>query len=128
MAYTGLTAKLTVGGNTVAYISNWSVEETREAIEITKLGSMTKEIVPSLYSWTASAEGTADFDTDTSQTAIRQAMINGEFVEVKFYLSENKYMTGTALVNSFSVNISAEDKGGVSISLTGQGSLAMSST
>ena len=34
MPYTGLTAKLTINDKQVAYISNWSVDETRDTIEI----------------------------------------------------------------------------------------------
>ncbi len=132
MPYTGLTAKLTIGDADVAYISNWSVDETCDTLEITKLGENTKEILPSLCYWSASAEGTADF-SGSSQSAIRQAMIDGTSVKVRFYLDTNAkgnspetkftYLEGTAYVNSFSVNISAEDKGGVSIGLTGEGKL-----
>ena len=49
MPYTGLTAKLTINDKQVAYISNWSVDETRDTIEITQLGSKEKEIKPSLH-------------------------------------------------------------------------------
>ena len=50
-------------------------------------------------------------------------------VDVKFYLDVDKNVAlyGKAYVTSFSVNISAEDKGGVSISLTGTGELTYSS-
>lgn len=125
MPYTGLTAKLTINNKDVAYISNWSVDETCDTIEITRLGSKNKEVLPSLCYWSASAEGTADFSTDSAQKAIREAMVNGTEVDVKFYLDTNNNVAlyGKAFVNSFSVNISAEDKGGVSVSLTGNGKL-----
>jgi predicted secreted protein len=124
MPYTGLTAKLTVGSAEVAYISNWSVEESCDTIEITQLGSNGKEVLPSLCYWTASAEGTADFSTLSAQKTLRDAMLSGTPVEVKFYLDENTALKGTAIVTAFSVNISTEDKGGVSISLTGNGKLS----
>lgn len=125
--YTGLTAKITINNSDkeVAYISNWSVDETRDIIEVTCLGKKTKEVAPSLYYWSASAEGTADFTTPDAQKALREAMVNGTKVDVKFYLDDDTYLTGKAYVNTFSTNISAEDKGGVSISLTGDGELAM---
>lgn len=125
MAYTGITAKLTVGENEVAYISNWSVDETCDTIEVTKLGSRSKEVLSSFCYWTASAEGAVDFSTSSAQDTIRNAMVNGTPVQVKFYLDDNTYLSGTALVTAFSVNISAEDKGGVSISLTGTGELTL---
>ena len=49
--YTGLTAKLSVGGKDIAYISNWSVEETRDTVQVTKLGSKLKETYPTTYGW-----------------------------------------------------------------------------
>lgn len=124
--YTGLTAKLTVDGITIGYISNWSVEETRDTIEATELGKKEKTILPSLYSWTASTEGTADF-ANKGQKALREAMLGGKQIEVKFYLSDTDeirhYFNGKAYVTSFSTDISADDKGNVSISLTGDGAL-----
>ena len=128
--YTGLTAKLEINqGSTpavVAYISNWSVEETRDIIEVTKLGSKAKEKKPSLYSWTASAEGTADFGTASNQKAFRDAMVGGTPVTVTFYLDETVKFSGTAYIESMSVDISAEDKGNISISLNGDGELTLS--
>lgn len=124
--YTGLTAKLSVGGKDIAYISNWSVEETRDTVQVTKLGSKLKETYPTTYGWSASAAGAADFATLSGQAELRRAMLEGREVEVKFYLSETDRLDGKALVNSFSVDISAEDKGNVSISLTGCGELSLS--
>lgn len=125
--YTGLTAKLTINNSTtaVAYISNWSVDETRDIVEVTRLGEKTKEIAPTLYYWSASAEGMADFATPDAQIAIREAMLAGTKIDVKFYLDNDTYLSGKAFVNTFSTNISAEDKGGVSISLTGSGELTL---
>jgi len=120
MPYKGITGKLTIldgaaartadgyQGTPVAYISNWSVEETRDVVEITQLGEKSKEILPSLLYWSASAEGA-----------------DGTPVNVRFYLDSETYLDGTAYVTAFSVNISAEDKGGVSISLTGSGELKL---
>lgn len=138
MPYKGITGRLTIlndnqknekttgnyVGTPVAYISNWSVEETRDVVEITQLGEKSKEILPSLLYWSASAEGAADF-SDGAQQAFRKAMTDGTPVNVRFYLDSETYLDGTAYVTAFSVNISAEDKGGVSISLTGSGELKL---
>lgn len=138
MPYKGITGRLTIlsdsqknekssgnyVGTPVAYISNWSVEETRDVVEITQLGAKTKEILPTLLYWSASAEGAADF-SGGAQQALRKAMTEGTLVNVRFYLDKNTYLDGSAYVTAFSVNISAEDKGGVSISLTGNGGLKL---
>ena len=132
--YTGLTAKLEIktgaeaAAATVAYISNWSVEETRDIIEVTKLGSKAKEKKPSLYSWSASAEGTVDFGTSSNQKAFRDAMVAGTPVSVTFYLDETVKFSGSAYIESMSVDISAEDKGNISISLNGDGELTLTTS
>ncbi len=132
--YTGLTAKLEIktgseaAAATVAYVSNWSVEETRDIIEVTKLGSKAKEKKPSLYSWTASAEGTVDFGSTTNQKAFRDAMIAGTPISVTFYLDETVKFSGSAYIESMSVDISAEDKGNISISLNGDGELTLTTS
>ena len=132
--YTGLTAKLEIktgseaAAATVAYISNWSVEETRDIIEVTKLGSKAKEKKPSLYSWSASAEGTVDFGSTTNHKAFKDAMIAGTPISVTFYLDETVKFSGTAYIESMSVDISAEDKGNISISLNGDGELTLTTS
>lgn len=130
--YTGLTAKLELKAKgdsaaaTVAYISNWSVEETRDVIEIVRLGEKAKEKVPAGYSWSASAEGTADFSDASAQSKFREAMLSGDKVSVTFFLNDTTKLTGNAYVESFSLDISAEDKGNISISLNGDGELQAS--
>lgn len=127
--YTGLTAKLSITQNEtekdIAYISNFSIEETRDMIEVAKLGSATKEKVPSTLGWSASADGAADFSSTSGQKDLRDAMTNGTLVNVKFYLTENTYLTGQAYVESLSTEVSSDDKTSVSISLSGTGSLTM---
>lgn len=124
--YTGLTAKLTVEDKAIGYISNWSVEQTRDTIEITQLGKDTKEFKPSFISWTASAEGVADFE-DEGQKALVNAFEKGNQVNVEFYLDckseKMTYLTGAAIIDKLSVDISAEDKANISINLTGNGKL-----
>lgn len=52
-------------------------------------------------------------------------MISGESVTVNFYLDSATYLTGTAIVESMSLDISAEDKGNISISLSGTDQLQL---
>ncbi len=128
MPYTGVTAKITVkdgaAEKTIAYISNWSIEETRDMIEYTELGAKTKGKVPSMYGWTASADGSADFADASAQKTLRTAMVNGTEVSVKFYLDATTFLTGKAYVESLSVDIAADDKANISISLNGIGVLS----
>ena len=129
--YTGLTGKLeialeengTFGTSTeVAYISNWSVEDTTDIIEVTKLGKEYKEKQPGLQSWSASADGTVVFDGN-SQIALFKAKHDGTLVQCAFYLDTGVVFTGNGYIESLSVDLSAEDKGNISISISGDGGL-----
>ena len=133
--YTGLTGKVTIDGNKVAYISNWSVEASREIIEAAQLGEKTREKAAGLMSWTASADGAVMFgqvnNQDSGHKALFTAMNAGEPVDCEFYLLSNSSgnsgqevkFSGKGLIESLSVDLSAEDKGNISISISGCGEL-----
>ncbi|MCL2177315.1 MAG: phage tail tube protein [Firmicutes bacterium] len=119
--YTGLTGKIKIDGE-VAYISNWSVDTSREIIEVAELGKPYKKKVAGSASWSASADGTVVFGSGAdSHSKLFVAMNSGEPVECEFILNENASVkfTGKALIESLSVDLSAEDKGNISIALSG---------
>ncbi|MCL2234364.1 MAG: hypothetical protein FWC02_01635 [Firmicutes bacterium] len=124
--YTGLTGKVEIAvGNgqskKVAYISGWSVDDTVELIDIPELGKRAKNKVAGHVGWTASADGTVDFGISGTEghSALFKAMHGGKRVKCSFYLNNAVKFTGTGLIESLSVDLSAEDKGNISISMTG---------
>lgn len=121
--YKGLTGKVMIGGAIIAYISNWSVEDTTDIIEVTKLGSNFKEKIPGLQSWSASADGAVEFTDDASQKELFVAKHNGTEVTCEFYLDSTTKFSGAGVIETLSVDLSAEDKGNISISISGNGSL-----
>jgi len=144
--YTGLTGKVTLGGE-VAYISNWSVDLSREIIEVTVLGQKYKEKAAGQVSWNASADGTVCFGNDgrSGHKSLFDAMNNGTKVKCEFYLHDadkadrpysdtvvggtTQYKNsvkfeGVGFIESLSVDLSAEDKGNISISISGCEELA----
>ena len=124
--YTGVTGKIsmvTAGGEekTVGYISNWSIEDTADVLEFATLGEGYKTKEVGQQSWSASADGAVDF-ADASMHAKLFELKNGrKEVELKFYLSteNNDYLTGYGYIESLSVDLSAEDKGNISVSISG---------
>ena len=131
--YTGLTGKLSIGGKDIAYISNWSVEDTTDIIEVAKLGEKFKEKLPGLQSWSASADGAVEFalvdkNKDSGQAELFAAKHKGDEVNCEFYLDADKNVnfSGKGVIESLSVDLSAEDKGNISISISGSGVLALS--
>ena len=127
--YTGLLGKLTIGGTakTIAYISNWSVEDTTDIIEVTRLGNGFKEKLPGLQSWSASADGAVEFgqvnNASSNQAALFKAKRDGDEVDCEFYLNNSVKFFGKGIIESLSVDLSAEDKGNISISISGIGKL-----
>jgi len=128
--YTGLLGKITIDSNDIAYISNWSVEDSSDIIEVTKLGGNYKEKMPGQQSWSASADGAVDFASASYQMALFTSKHSGLPVQCKFYLDTTTgsevYFTGTGYIESLSVDLSAEDKGNISISISGTGPLTRS--
>lgn len=126
--YTGITAKLTMKDKNVAYITNWSVENTCETLELTTLGSKNKEVLPSFTDWSATAEGYASFANSNNSDALYAAMENGEPIKFEFALETETVgevekvksgFKGQALIESLSLKASAGEYPAVSISIVG---------
>lgn len=133
--YTGMTGALktsTATGipMTVAYISGWSVEGKTEMIERTQVGEVGRQVVPGFQSWSASANGTVYFEGAGGHEDLFAAQRNGTKLLFHFYLNDGKnsddntaYFCGMGYIESLSVDLSAEDKGNISISVAGTGTL-----
>jgi len=134
--YTGLTGALKVGNRKVAYISGWSIEDTSEIIETTKVGQSHKEAFAGRQSWSASADGVIvfavpvdgmnEFDS-TGQAELFKAKYDGTPVELSLYLdvvSEKKTcFFGKGYIESLSVDSSSGQAAKISISIKGTGRL-----
>jgi len=134
--YTGLTGKVKIGKENaaeVAYISNWSIENTMEVVEVATLGTPFKAKRAGHKSWTASAEGAIYFGDNGKKghSALFKAMNNGDEVECEFFLDSGEgtptrtpvSFFGSGLIESLGVELSAEDKGTVTITISGCGEL-----
>lgn len=114
----------------IAYISGWSIEDKTEIIETAKVGRTYKDTMPGFQSWSASADGAVVFEAGGHQ-ALFKAKYAGEKMVIHFYLNEktengndkSTYFCGTAYIESLSVDLSAEDKGNISIGVRGKGPL-----
>lgn len=133
---TGVTAKLTLENKKIAYITGWTVDNTREMLEISTLGMTDKEVLPGVKDWSASADGLLAFtDADgnnSNQKVIIDAMKNGEVVKFEFVLDTEivnnterikNGFEGSALIESVSIEASASELPKISISIAGVGEL-----
>ena len=130
--YTGIMGKVILTSQNivattpvVAYISNWSVEDTADIIEVVQLGKKFKERIPGLQSWSASADGAVEFSASSGQVALFVAKRAGAEINCEFYLDDGTKFSGKGLIESLSVDLSEEDKGNISISISGKGPLTL---
>jgi len=129
--YTGLTGKVMIGTETIAYISNWSVDMSRDVIEMTQMGSSAKIKRPSTRDWSASADGTVVFGTVVGAGVNHRTLFNAMNAEnpvpinCQFFLNNETFLSGDGFIESLSIDLSAEDKGNISISIAGTGNLQL---
>ena len=131
MAIAGKNGKVIIGTGTtkVVGIKNWSLELSLETLETTALGDDWKNYISGLKEWTASAEGDFEVTTDTTgQKLLSDAYLAGTTVEVKLFVDATNYYTGTAYINSLSIEDPVDDVVTISIEFTGNSALSMAST
>lgn len=134
MLYTGVTGSIkmaTYDGDTagtsaaLAHMANWSVNISREMIEVVSFGSTYKEKIPSIKDWSASSDGKADFDNENGQTMLVEAFENGTKLKASFYLDENTFLEGDCYIGSLGVEHAADGAGDISISLAGSNAVVL---
>lgn len=132
--YQGVTGKLALGQDSaetyLAHMTSWSVDFSTSIDETPFFGgSKTEEgyteKTPGAKSWTASADGAADFATDSGQRELMTKYLNQEPVVGTFYLNAETAIQGEAYIESLSISHSADGKAEISISLSGNGAPTM---
>lgn len=123
--YAGKTGAIAIGGKDVAHMGSWSLSLEQDIHEVISFGNRFKEKVPTILDWTASADGTADFDTESGQKELLDAWLSGEVVELKLQLDEVTFFSGDAIVASLDVDHSADGAGEVSIELAGTNAVVL---
>lgn len=120
MVYEGIAGSVKNGTDTIAHMSDWSLEMTREIKEGSYFGGDGyKEKKGGVKDWSASCSGACDFVTDTTQKGLLDAFENGTAVECGFYLDDNTYFKGNGIIESLKIDNSAEDGPNIDISIAG---------
>jgi len=122
--YSGVTGKLSIEkgegpATDIVHMSSWSVEMTKDIIDTVSFGEDYKEKVPSIKDWSASADGSADFDAVGGQKDLVEAFESGEKLKSSFYLDEDTFFVGDCYIESLSIEHAADGKADISISLAG---------
>jgi len=129
MLFTGVTGNLSITRpsgtkQNMAHMANWSVDVSKDIIVVVSFGNNYKEKIGSIKDWSASCDGKADFDANGGQQALLDSFEQpNELVDVNFYLDENTFFKGKALIESLSISTSADGAAEISISIAGSGPL-----
>lgn len=123
MLYSGRVGKIKVAGKETAHIANFTVDQENDIKGISSFGKKSKEKVPGMADWTASADGAADFAEDSGQRELQKAYKDQEEVTCTFYLDDTTFLTGSAYIKKLSISHDAEGNAEVSIELEGNGEL-----
>ena len=136
MAYfTGTTASLKLSTSTtpgtaatattaVGQLESFSVEETVEMLPVTKLGSTTKDKVPSYKDFTINLSGHLDYTDSGVKLLTVGDLVDFEIAPSTTTSSSGALkLTGQAYIESFSANASAGDTTKFSATLSGVGAL-----
>lgn len=126
MAIAGKAGKVIIGTGTskVVGIKSWSLELSLDTLETTALGDDWKNYIAGLKEWSASSEGDYEVTSDTTgQEALQTAFLNGTAVTLKLYVDATNYYTGSAYINSLSIEDPVDDVVNISIEFTGNGTL-----
>lgn len=122
-AAAGKGGKVMIGANAVASVKSWSLDASADTLNTEALGDSWKSVIIGLKEWSASVE--LDWDmSDTAQTAIQTAYLNGTSVSVKLYTNATNYYSGTAFISSLSVETPVDDLVGATAELSGSGALS----
>ena len=134
---TGNNGAVTLNGNSVAAVRNFSVEMTADTIETTTMGVDVRTYVTGLSSFSGSADvyfDAADFDTYESSFNPTAGLVGASGVAVKLYIAENYSstndyaFTGNVIVTGYTVNSSMDGMVEASISFQGTGGTTYSTT
>jgi predicted secreted protein len=134
---TGNNGAITLNGNSVAAVRNFSVEMTADTIETSVMGTDVRTYLQGMSSFSGSADvyfDAADFDTYETTFNPTAGLVGASGVAVKFYIAENYAstsdyaFTGNVIVTGYTVNSSMDGMVEASISFQGTGATTYSTT
>tara|TARA_R100000655_G_scaffold109723_1_gene165127 strand:- start:1389 stop:1778 length:390 start_codon:yes stop_codon:yes gene_type:complete len=102
--HSGSAGTVKVGSNAVAELKSWSLDQTQDTVETTKLGDTVKTYTATQ----SSSSGTMDCFWDETDTNGQVACTIGASVTLNLYpegaTSGDTYYTGTAIITSVGVS------------------------
>lgn len=126
MAITGQEGSVRVGVNSVAEISEWSIDASSDTAETTNFdGNGWKEYIATLSEWSGNITGNFDPYDTTGQKALINAFFNKTKVLLNLFVDKNNGIkfSGEAYITSLPVTVNVGDKVEFSCEFQGTGAL-----
>ena len=102
--HTGSAGTVKVGSNAVAEVRNWTLDQSQDTVETTKLG----DTVKTFSATQSTSSGTMDCFWDETDSSGQGAMTIGATVTLNLYpegaTSGDTYYTGSAIITSVGVS------------------------
>lgn len=126
MALIGRGGSVRIGANTVAGISQWSIDCEAENVDVTDFDSLGwKEFLAGLREWSGSFEGNFTPGDTNGQIALSNAWLNGTTVSLELRFDATRRFTGTALISNLSAEVPVDEKASISFDYQGTAALTM---
>jgi hypothetical protein len=122
--FSGSAGVVKAGGNAIGEIRSFSVEQSSDVIEDTKMGDSARTFKPSLTQFTASVEALFD-DTDTTQEALTIGSELAFLFQPEGSGSGAYQLSGTGIVTGISQSQSFDGLVERSFSVQGTGALTI---
>jgi hypothetical protein len=122
--FSGSAGVVKAGGNAIGEIRSFSVEQSSDVIEDTKMGDSARTFKPSLTQFTASVEALFD-DTDTAQTSMTIGSELAFLFQPEGSGSGAYQLSGTGIVTGISQSQSFDGLVERSFSVQGTGALTI---
>lgn len=123
-AISGKDGKVTDGTNTLAEISEWSLDVEADVMEVTKFGDQWRVKIVGLKDWSGSFAGRWDMTDTNGQLAFQNAILGGTTKTVRLYVNASQYYSGTAIIEGLSVESAVDSTVDTDWSFQGTGALS----
>lgn len=121
----GLPGAVSIGGKELAYMTDWSLEQSMEIVEKSFFRGKGKEKSAGIKDWSASCNGQVSFEKASGHQDLLKAFDKGEKIELRLDLNEDTYFKGEALIESINIDNSAEGEYNIEISVAGSGGIEL---
>ena len=121
--HAGSEGTIKIGSSTLGEIKSFSINESADTIEKTKMGDSARSFLPGLQSF----DGTASVNFDETDAGQNACDVGGTAITLEVYpegaTTGDTYFTGSAIVTGFAINSSFDGIVEAEISFQGSGGL-----